>query len=138
MTVAPETTSPNNELTIAGISEPVIYRYFETLNLAEFQATATLFAAEGVMHPPFDEDQVGEEAIATYLQTEAKGMKFHPRQGLFEAVENETHYKVTGKVQTSAFSVNVNWLFVLDAQSKILSVKIKLLASPQELLGIRQ
>ncbi|NJN58044.1 MAG: SnoaL-like domain-containing protein [Leptolyngbyaceae cyanobacterium SL_5_9] len=137
MAVTPEITSPD-ESTIAGISEPVIYRYFETLNLADFQATAALFAVEGVMHPPFDEEQVGEEAIAAYLQAEAKGMKFHPRQGIFETLENETHYKVAGTVQTPVFSVNVNWLFVLDAQSKILSVKIKLLASPQELLGMRQ
>lgn len=59
MTVPPETIS-STEQTIAGISEPVICRYFETLNSADFQATAALFAAEGVMHPPFDEDQVGE------------------------------------------------------------------------------
>lgn len=65
-------------------------------------------------------------------------MKFHPRQGIFETTEDETHYKITGKVQTPVFSVNVNWLFVLNAQSEILSVKIKLLASPQELLGMRQ
>jgi hypothetical protein len=137
MTVPPETTS-STEQTIAGISEPVIYRYFETLNLADFQATAALFAADGVMHPPFDADQVGGEAIANYLQTEANGMKFHPRQGIFETIEDETHYKITGKAQTPVFSVNVNWLFVLNPQSEILSVKIKLLASPQELLGIRQ
>jgi len=137
MTVPPETTS-SIELTIEGISEPVIERYFETLNSADFQATAALFAAEGVMHPPFDEDQVGEEAIATYLKAEAKGMQFHPRQGISETLDGETHYKVTGKVQTPVFSVNVNWFFVLNPQSEILSVKIKLLASPQELLGMRQ
>jgi hypothetical protein len=137
MSVTPETI-PSTEQTISGISEPVIYRYFETLNSTDFQATAALFAIDGVMHPPFDEDQVGGEAIANYLQTEAKGMKFHPHQGVFETLEDETHYKITGKVQTPVFSVNVNWLFVLNAQSEILSVKIKLLASPQELLGMRQ
>ncbi|MBD1998437.1 nuclear transport factor 2 family protein [Leptolyngbya sp. FACHB-541] len=137
MTVKPETISPT-EQTISGISEPVIYHYFETLNSTDFQATAALFAADGVMHPPFDEDQVGGEAIANYLQAEAKGMKFHPRQGIFETLEDGTHYKITGKVQTPVFSVNVNWLFVLNAQSEILSVKIKLLASPQELLGMKQ
>ncbi|MBD2055142.1 nuclear transport factor 2 family protein [Oculatella sp. FACHB-28] len=137
MTVKPETISPT-EQTISGISEPVIYHYFETLNSTDFQATAALFAIDGVMHPPFDEDQVGGEAIANYLQAEAKGMKFHPRQGIFETLEDGTHYKITGKVQTPVFSVNVNWLFVLNAQSEILSVKIKLLASPQELLGMKQ
>jgi len=157
MTTIPETNrsaelaelAKPTELAIAGISEPVISRYFETLNAADYPATATLFAADGVMCPPFDAEIVGEEAIATYLKAEAKGMMFHPREGLVEPLDGSlndrldcethyTHYKVTGKVQTPFFGVNVNWLFVLNPQSEILSVKVKLLASPQELLSMKQ
>jgi hypothetical protein len=137
MTATPETSS-SAELTVAGISEPVIYRYFESLNAGDFQVTAALFAAEGVLHPPFESEVRGEAAIAAYLAAEARGMKFHPREGIAETLEPEAHYKVTGKVQTPVFSVNVNWLFVLNPESKLLSVTIRLLASPQELLEIKR
>jgi hypothetical protein len=40
-------------------------------------------------------------------------------------------------VQTSAFGINVAWLFLLNSHQKILSVTVKLLASPQELLNLR-
>jgi hypothetical protein len=50
------------ELQIEGITEPSILRYFETLNAGEFEATAALFAVDGVMRPPFESDIVGTDA----------------------------------------------------------------------------
>lgn len=126
-------------LSIEGISEPVIDHYFETMNAANYPATAALFAADGVMHPPFEAAIVGQEAIVAYLETEAQGMQLEPRQGIAHTLESgETQVKVAGKVQTPLFGVNVNWLFVLNPQAQIVSVGIKLLASPQELLNLQR
>lgn len=132
-------TQPSPELQIEGITEPSILDYFATLNAGEFTATAALFATEGVMHPPFESGIVGTKAIASYLQQEAQNIKADPRQGI---IENLAHdhilVQVTGKVQTSWCSVNVLWLFNLNQTGKILYAKIKLLASPQELIALRQ
>jgi hypothetical protein len=123
---------------IEGISEPVISHYFETMNAEDFLATAALFVADGILYPPFGTPIIAVEAIATFLETEAKGMQLQPRQGISQTLETgETQVKVTGKVQTPLFVVNADWLFALNSQSQILSATIKLLASPQELLTLR-
>jgi hypothetical protein len=44
--------SNDETLDVIGTSEPVILRYFETLNNKDFQATAALFAEDGVLEPP--------------------------------------------------------------------------------------
>lgn len=127
------------EVTIEGLSDPVVLRYFETFNISDFQATAALFAEAGAMHPPFEEPLVGPEAIATYLEAEAKEMKLYPRQGIAETLEDgQTQIQVSGKVETRWFGVNVSWLFVLSQEQKILLATIKLLASPQELLSLKR
>jgi SnoaL-like domain len=148
------------------LSEPTIRRYFETFNAEDFQATASLFAAEGGLYPPFEGAVVGREAIAAYLQKEAKGMKALPHQetllhpesdspesdspessslepsspepGSFVWTEDKSEYKVTGKVLTALFSVNVSWKFVLNSESQILTVRVKLLAGLEELLRLKQ
>lgn len=126
------------EFEIEGITEACILHYFQTLNAGEFQATAALFAEDGVMHPPFESDIVGRDAIAAYLQQEAQGIKAYPRQGIVENLENgRIQIQVTGKAQTSWCGVNVLWLFILNQQQQIIDAKIKLLASPQELLALR-
>ncbi len=136
-TALPQTTAYPS-LTIVGVNEPVISRYFETLNEGAFQATSQLFAAAGEMQPPFEQAVVGENAIAAYLQTEARGFNLQPRQGAVQLLDDGcTEVQVVGKVQTPLFSVNVSWLFTLNAEKKLLLVRIKLLASPQELLGLR-
>lgn len=137
------TTAANSQppatLGIEGISEPAIVHFFETLNAGNFSATAALFAPEGILYPPFEGAIVGTESIAAYLEAEAKGMQLEPRQGIAQTLETgETQVKVTGKAQTPLFGVNVNWLFVLDGRSHILSVNIKLIASPQELLNLQR
>ena len=132
-------TDVSEEITIAGITEATILRYFETVNSGDYEATAALFAQDGTMHPPFEGAIEGPEAIATYLREEASGMQLQPRQGLLEPLEEDhTQVQVSGKVQTAWFSVNVSWLFVLNPQQQIAAVTIKLLASPQELLNMRR
>lgn len=130
---------PAESLSIEGLSVPVILRYFEAMNANDCATVASLFAAEGVMNPPFESSIVGHEAIATYLDQEAKGMLLQPRQGVAQPLDVDTlEVTVTGKVQTPVFGVNVNWIFVLNSQSEIILARIKLIASPQELLSLRR
>ncbi len=134
------TTRPiiTSSIKIAGITKPTVLRYFETLNAGDFDATANLFAEEGVLHAPFEEPIIGSISIATYLKTEARGMQLEPQQGVSEILEDgNVEVQVSGRVQTSAFGINVAWLFLLNSDQKILSVTVKLLASPQELLNLR-
>jgi hypothetical protein len=66
-------------------------------------------------------------------------MKLSPRKGIAETLEDDqTQIQVTGKVQTPVFGVNVSWIFILSPEQEILFTKIKLLASPQELLNLRR
>ncbi len=124
---------------IEGISEPTIQQYFEALNAGNYEKTASLFAENGVMHPPFEPGIVGRDAILNYLHKEAIDIKAYPREGARENLEeNRTQIQVAGKVETPWFGINVSWLFLLNENYQILDVKIKLLASPQELLSLRQ
>ncbi|MEH2155813.1 nuclear transport factor 2 family protein [Nostoc sp.] len=127
------------EFQIEGITEPSVLRYFETLNAGEFEATAALFAVDGVMRPPFESDIVGTDAIAAYLKQEGENIKAYPKTGIAETLENgKIQVQLIGKAQTSWCSVNVFWLFILNQQRQIFYTKIKLLASPQELLSLRR
>ncbi|MDZ8185392.1 MAG: nuclear transport factor 2 family protein [Nostoc sp. ChiSLP02] len=130
---------PKVEFQIEGITQTSVLRYFETLNTGEFDVTASLFASDGVMHPPFESDIVGPEAIAAYLKQEAQNIKAYPNQGIAETLENgNLQVQVTGKAQTSWCGVNVLWLFILNQQGQIAYTRVKLLASPQELLSLRK
>lgn len=134
------TTRPiiTSSIKIAGITKPTVLRYFETLNAGDFEATANLFAEDGVLHAPFEEPIIGSISIATYLKTEARGMQLEPQQGVSQILEDgNVEVQVSGRVQTSAFGINVAWLFLLNSDQKLLSVTVKLLASPQELLNLR-
>lgn len=124
---------------IQGINEPTIQQYFQSLNASDYEKTASLFAENGVMHPPFESGIIGKDAILSYLNKEAIDIKAYPREAISEILEdNQTQIKVAGKVETLWFGVNVSWLFTLNESLQILDVKIKLLASPQELLSLRK
>jgi len=124
--------------TIEGIDEPTVLRYFQTLNTGAFAETAALFAADGLMQPPFESVLVGSAAITAYLEQEAQGIRLQPNQGVVQPLEaDQRQIQVSGKVQTSVIMVNVGWTFILNKQDQIISAKIKLLASPQELLKMR-
>ena len=132
-------TTEAEKLQIEGITEPVILRYFESLNAGEFERTASLFAPDGVMQPPFESGIVGSNAIAAYLKQEAQGIKAEPREGIAENLDNnQIEFQVSGKAQTTWCGVNVMWLFILNQERQIQFTKIKLLASPQELLILRR
>ncbi len=125
--------------TIAGIDNATISQYFESLNTGDFANVAALFAPDGVMYAPFESVIAGRDAIASYLQQEALGLKAEPHQGIIESQTNNLiQFRVNGKVQMPLFGVNVSWLFSLNSQQEIVSVTVKLLASPQELLNLRR
>ncbi|TAF06970.1 MAG: nuclear transport factor 2 family protein [Nostocales cyanobacterium] len=125
-------------IVIEGITEPTILRYFTTLNAGDFINTAALFTKDGVMYPPLESAVVGLDAIATYLEQEAQDIKAEPHQEVQENLDhNHIQIQVTGKAHTSWCSVNVLWLFILNPKREILEAKIKLLASPQDLLSLR-
>ncbi|MFN9617569.1 MAG: ketosteroid isomerase family protein [Dolichospermum sp.] len=127
--------SPPRGLEISGVTEPTILNYFTTLNAGEFTQTAALFAEDGLMYPPFESAIIGQDAIATYLDKEAQDIKAYPQQGISENLpDHHTQIQVTGKAETSWCGVNVLWLFILNRNKQIIEAKIKLLASPQDLL----
>lgn len=78
MVLSQSSRNTTQELTIEGITEPTILCYFQSLNAGEFDATANLFANDGVMHPPFESGIVGPEAIASYLKKKLWILKFIP------------------------------------------------------------
>lgn len=124
---------------ILGLNEPTLHEYFESLNTSNYEKTASLFAENGVMHPPFESGLVGRDAILSYLNKEAIDIKAYPRESQSQTLEeNRTLIQVAGKVETPWFGVNVSWIFVLNENQQILDVTIKLLASPQELLSLRR
>ena len=134
------TTRPilTRSISIVGLTKPAVQQYFETFNAGDFEATANLFAEDGVLHAPFEEPIIGKSSIASYLKTEARGMHLEPQQSVSKILEDGTvEIQVSGRVQTPAFGINVGWVFILNFQQEILSVTVKLLASPQELLTLR-
>jgi len=123
----------------SNLDQPVIQRYFHYLNSENYELVANLFAEEGVLYPPFDQPVVGPESITHYLKAEAINMAIEPLECVLKtASETETTYEVFGKVTTGLFSVNVGWLFTIDAANRLLEVRVKLLATLRELLKMRQ
>ena len=124
--------------TALAITESTVVQYFETFNADNFDATANLFTVEGALHAPFESPIVGREAIAADLEKEAKGMRLEPLQSVSQVLETgETEVKVSGKVQTPLFGVNVTWTFVLNERSEIVMAGIKLLAALEDLLKLK-
>ena len=122
-----------------------IQRYFGTLNQGAFEQTAALFAQDGQMVPPFEQPIEGREAIARYLDAEARNMSLTPLEcepiapstDPSDEVPNDDdvqYFLVRGKVKTPLLGVNVAWQFDLNATNEIVKVRIKLLASLQELI----
>ena len=126
-------------IAIGDLHEPTIAKYFEAVNAGEFQTAAALFAVDGSLQAPFEQPIVGAEAIAAYLEAEAKGFELQPQQVTVQALEDShTEYQVGGRVQTPLFSVNVGWRFLLNPHKEISFVRVKLLASLEELSKLRR
>lgn len=113
-----------------------VQQYFETFNAAQFEATAGLFAIDAIMHAPFKTEVAGRDAIAQYLQTEAKGMQATPQDVVIQ--DDQTQIQVTGYAKYAGFKVNIVWTFHLNPAQEITDVYIKLVASAQELLKMRR
>lgn len=126
------TTSPESEL------PSVVVRYFDSFNREDFAVTSSLFAENGSLRPPFDAPVVGREAIASYLNAEAKGMKIHPLHCTsIDLEDGNSEYTVAGKADTPFFTVNICWLFIINPRSEIVFTRVKLLASLAELLSFK-
>lgn len=141
-TIAPPKPSSTVQVTIEGVTEPTVLRYFEAMNAGDLQAVTALFAPEGALQPPFEKPMVGYDAIAAYMREEAPGLKLLPGQGISRTQEDGSkQFKITGKCQTPWFGVNVGmnlaWRFLINPQGKIFFLAIDMLASPQELLNLR-
>jgi hypothetical protein len=118
---------------------PALGQYFENFNSGNYDAVASLFDAEGVLRPPFEEGILGPEAIRSYLATEAKGMKATPLEAETMDLEDGCcRIVVKGRVKALVFLVNLQWTFTLNSADKIQDAHIKLLASLQELMKINQ
>ena len=116
----------------------LINGYFESFNQGKFEKTAALFGETGKLNPPYEAPIVGRERIFSYLQKKAKGMVATPQEWTFHSEEGDRwRVDVQGKVQAIVFQVNVTWQFVVTDLSQIASARIKLVASPKELLNLR-
>ncbi len=124
---------------ITGVASPSIVAYFNSLNSGNFAAAAALFTDNACLHPPFDLPLYGRDAIATYLEREARGMMFSPDSGAMLIKDNDLiQYQIQGRVKTSYFTINVSWLMQLTSADRICLVEVKLLASLPELLKIKR
>ena len=116
----------------------VVEQYFTCLNQQQFDQMASLFADDGKMYPPFDGAIVGNEAIERYLRKSATDMSANPQQWeVVQTAEGDWKVNVTGKVTAIVFKVRVNWHFDITSAGEISAARIKLLASPKELLNLR-
>jgi hypothetical protein len=118
--------------------ETVIDEYFLRLNKDDFAAVAELFSLQGLLCPPFEKTICGRDAIASYLESEAKGMTCLPKSRTVKSGSNgDILYQIEGNVKTSFFSVNVRWSIHLNSQKEITFLEVKLLNKLQDLVAFR-
>jgi hypothetical protein len=128
-----------NLMVIENIIEPNIYEYYLRLNSGDSVGVAQLFSKDGLLHPPFEKVIFGREAIAQYLESEAKSIEAFPKIGTVQPMDDGSHlYQISGYVKASYFTVNVGWGVRLNSNKQIASVGIKLLAELQDLLALRR
>ncbi len=137
------TTPVISSVKIDGITEPAVFGYIEAMNADNFDAAIALFTNEGALQPPFQKPIVGQKAIAKYMREEAQGLNMMPQQGICEVQpDGSKQLKITGVVQTPWFGVtvgmNISWRFLINPEGKIFFLAIDMLASPQELMNLRQ
>jgi hypothetical protein len=129
------------DVSIDGITEPVVIKYIEAMNEDNFDAAVALFAEDGALQPPFHKPIVGKQAIAKYMREEAQGLNMMPKKGISESGPfGSKQLKITGVVETPWFGANVGmniaWRFLVNPEGKIFFVAIDMLASPKELLDL--
>ena len=132
---------PSNQdlLNIEDIQSQTICNYFLMLNENNFEGFAALFSTDGLLFPPFESAIVGKDAISQYLQTTGIDVKAFPECGTVQlGNDGITAYQISGNVKTSYFTVNVIWIIELNTEQQIVSAKIKLLATLQDLLHLKR
>ncbi|MEM1309044.1 MAG: nuclear transport factor 2 family protein [Cyanobacteria bacterium P01_C01_bin.70] len=118
--------------------EATVERYFDTFNAGTFDETAALFADAGQLCAPFEEPIAGREAIQAYLYQEAAGMRAYPKEIEVKSGDGDRRCVIVkGQVTAIVFKVNCAWIFDLNANGEIEQVRVKLLASMQELFNLR-
>ncbi|MGF1460917.1 MAG: ketosteroid isomerase family protein [Leptolyngbyaceae cyanobacterium] len=119
--------------------ESVVTSYFEHFNAGEFEQAAHLFTPEGMLQPPFEEPVVSPTAIAQYLKSQAKGMQAFPKEVELDdaSAPQLCQVVVRGQVTAVVFKVNAAWIFELSPTGQIQHLRVKLLATMQELLNLR-
>jgi hypothetical protein len=118
--------------------ETVVDEYFSRLNDGDFAAVAELFSLQGLLCPPFEKTICGRDAIASYLESEAKDMTCLPKSRTVRRGSNgDILYQIEGNVTTSFFTVNVRWLIHLNSQKEITFLEVKLLNKLQDLVAFR-
>lgn len=125
-------------------AQQLIEQYFETFNQQAFDQTAALFAAQGSLTPPFEGAIVGREKIQAYLEKKAANMHAQPEEWNFpaegDAVDNKQplyRVAVQGRVKAIVFQVSVLWEFAIAPTCEIAIARVKLIATPKELLSLR-
>jgi hypothetical protein len=139
--VAPKEISQRSQVSIEGVTNPVVLNYMNNMNANDFGSLIQLFANDGALQPPFQKPIIGKDAILRFFKEECQNLNLLPERGVSEAAEEGyTQIKVTGKVQTpwfgAAVGMNMAWRFLLNPEGKIFFVAIDLLASPKELLNL--
>ena len=116
----------------------LIEQYFDSFNQGNFEQTANLFDQAGQLMPPFEGPIVGPTEIQTYLQKKAANMEAMPRQwSIDQSASDQWQVDVFGQVKAIVFQVNVNWQFAVTPDGEIGAARVKLVASPKELLSLR-
>lgn len=116
----------------------LIEQYFDSFNQGDFEKTASLFSQTGQLMPPFEDEITGPTEILSYLNKKAENMEAMPKQwSLYQEESDQWRVDVLGKVKAIVFQVNVNWQFTVTPSHEIGTAKIKLVASPKELLSLR-
>ena len=137
----PTAIAQRTQVTISGVTNPMVLAYMNNLNANDFEALIALFEEDGGLQPPFQRPIIGREAILQFFQEECQNLKLLPEKGFVESPEDGyVPIKVTGKVQTPWFGakvgMNIAWRFLLSPNGKIFFVAIDLLASPKELASL--
>lgn len=125
-------------------AQRLIEQYFETFNQQAFDQTAALFAAQGSLTPPFEGAIVGRGKVQAYLAKKAVNMHAQPEEWNFPADGDTVNdgpplYRVAvqGRVKAIVFQVSVLWEFEIAPTCEIAIARVKLIATPKELLSLR-
>ena len=119
------------------LENPVIEDYFRSFNAGDFEQTASLFTADGMLQAPFEEPIVGRSEIIRYLQDEAHGMEATPQFVQTTINQEGCEVVVKGRVKAMIFHVNVAWTFQINQLARIQMVEVELLASLKDLVQFR-